>query len=69
VARLERGALQPATLGLSLAEARAILAGLERTMTERQAAEFIDQKRPYPLLWPATRVQRSSVHCQSYAVR
>lgn len=48
VAQLERGPLQPETLGLSLAEARAILAGLERTMAERQAAEFIDQKRPCP---------------------
>lgn len=48
VAPLERGPLQPEALGLSLAEARAILAGLERTMPERQAAEFIDQKRPCP---------------------
>jgi hypothetical protein len=31
VARLERGPLQPDTLGLSLAEARSILAGLEQT--------------------------------------
>jgi hypothetical protein len=29
VAHLERGALRPDTLGLSLAEARSILAGLE----------------------------------------
>jgi hypothetical protein len=48
VAQLERGPLQPETLGLSLAEARAILARLEYTMAERQAAEFIDQKRPCP---------------------
>jgi hypothetical protein len=41
VARLERGPLQPETLGLSLAEARSILAGLERTMAEGQAAEFV----------------------------
>ena len=34
VAQLERGPLQPETLGLSLAEARAILAGLEHTRAE-----------------------------------
>jgi hypothetical protein len=43
VARLERGTLRPDTLGLSLAEARSILAGLEQTMAERQAAEFVAQ--------------------------
>jgi hypothetical protein len=48
VAQLERGPLQPETLGLSLAEARAILAGLERTMAERQVAEFTAQERPCP---------------------
>ena len=37
VARLERGPLRPDTLGLSLAEARSILAGLERTMAEGQS--------------------------------
>src|SRR3954452_5944522 len=45
VARLERGPLRPDTLGLSLAEARSILAGLEQTVVERQAAEFIVQKQ------------------------
>jgi hypothetical protein len=48
VAHLERGALRPETLGLSLAEARAILAGLEQTVVERQAAEFIGQERRCP---------------------
>src|SRR4051812_41534649 len=43
VARLERGPLRSDTLGLSLAEARAILAGLEQTLVERQAAEFVAQ--------------------------
>jgi hypothetical protein len=42
VARLERGSLRSETLGLSLAEARAILGGLEKTMAERQAAEFVE---------------------------
>ena len=42
VARLERGpGLQPATLGLSLAEARSILTGLEQTIVERQCAEWV----------------------------
>jgi hypothetical protein len=48
VACLERSALRPDTLGLSLAEARLILAGLEQTIAERQAAEFVAQARPCP---------------------
>jgi ribosomal protein S14 len=48
VACLERGALRPDTLGLSLAEARSILAGVEQTMAERQAAEFVAQERRCP---------------------
>ncbi|MBV8401562.1 MAG: hypothetical protein JOZ17_22990 [Acetobacteraceae bacterium] len=43
VVRLERGSLRPDTLGLSLAEARAILAGLEQALVERQTAEFVAQ--------------------------
>ena len=45
VARLERGPLKPDTLGLSLAEARSILAGLEQSMAEGQAAAFVAQAR------------------------
>jgi hypothetical protein len=49
VAHLERGpSLQPATLGLSLAEARAISAGLEQTITQHQVAEFIAQRSAAP---------------------
>jgi hypothetical protein len=48
VARLERGPLYPETLGLSLAEARSILASLEQTLVEHQATEFIAQQRPCP---------------------
>jgi len=48
VARLERGLLQPDTLGLSLAEARAILAGLEQTITQHPVAEFIAQSQRCP---------------------
>jgi hypothetical protein len=43
VAQLQRGTLQPDNLGLSLAEARSILAGLEQTIAQRQAAEFVAQ--------------------------
>ena len=48
VAHLERGALRPDTLGLSLAEARSILAGLEQTTAARQAAEWVAQARRCP---------------------
>src|SRR5690242_14693568 len=48
VARLERRPLQPETLGMSLAEARAILAGLEQSFVERQAAEVLAQQGRCP---------------------
>jgi hypothetical protein len=48
VACLERGALRPDTLGLSLSEARSILAALEQTMAERQTAEFVTQAQRCP---------------------
>jgi hypothetical protein len=47
-ARLERGPLQFETLGLSLTEARSILAGLEQILVEQQSAEFIAQARRCP---------------------
>ena len=45
VAQLDRATLRPETVGLSLAEARSILAGLEQTVVEQQIAEFIAQQR------------------------
>jgi hypothetical protein len=51
VVRLERGNLRPDTLGLSLAEARAILAGLEQALVERQAAEFVAQAQRRLASW------------------
>src|SRR5689334_10127326 len=48
VARLERASLRLDTLGLLLAEARSILAGLEQTMAQRQVAEFIAQAQRCP---------------------
>ncbi len=35
IALLERGSLQPAGLGITLAEAKTILAGMQKTMAER----------------------------------
>ena len=43
--QLDRGTLRPETLGLTLAEARSILAGIEQTVVEQQAAEFMAQQR------------------------
>src|SRR5689334_21174775 len=48
VAHLERGALRPDTLGLSLAEARSILAGLEQALVEQQTAELLAQAHRCP---------------------
>ena len=48
VACLERGALRPDALGLSLTEARSILATLEQTMAERQTTDFVAQARRCP---------------------
>ena len=45
MAHLDRGTLRPETLGLTLAEARSILAGIEQTVVEQQAAEFMAQQR------------------------
>src|SRR5467141_2875629 len=45
VAQLNRGSLRPESLGLTLAEARSILAGIEQTVVEQQAAEFMAQQR------------------------
>ena len=45
VARLERGALRPEELGLTLAEARAILARIQQVMTEQQASEYVARQQ------------------------
>ena len=45
VAQLDRGTLRPETLGLTLAEARSMLAGVEQTAVEQQATEFKAQLR------------------------
>ena len=44
VATLERGPLQPDGLGLSLAEAKDLLRGVQETMVAHQVAEFVAQQ-------------------------
>lgn len=48
VARLEREQLRPEELGLKLAEAKAILSGIQRKMVERQALGFIAERARCP---------------------
>ncbi len=45
VAQLEHGDLRPEALGLTLAEARSILAGIQQVMAEQQAADFVAQRQ------------------------
>ena len=67
VAHLDRGTLRPETLGLRLAEARSILAGIEQTVVEQQATEFIAQQRMCSRCGHE-RLQRSSSDCFSHAL-
>jgi hypothetical protein len=48
VAQFERGALQPETLGLTLADAKALLQGVQRTMAAEQITAYLDAPRPCP---------------------
>ncbi len=48
VARLEREQFSAEGLGLNLAEAKAILSGLQRRMVEQQAANFIAERERCP---------------------
>jgi hypothetical protein len=61
----ERGRLQPETLGLSLAEARSILAGLEQSLVERPVAAFIVQEKRCPRCGQL----RACKDCQSIVIR
>ncbi len=65
VAYLDRGILRPETLGLTLAEARSILAGIEQIVVEQQAADPTAHLFP---LRPRTFLQRSSSYYFSHAV-
>ena len=44
VATLERGPLQPEGLGLTLAEAKDLLRGVQETLVAHQVAEFVTQQ-------------------------
>ncbi len=44
IAQLERGQLRPEELGLTLAEAKGLLEGLQRTVVEQQIAEYSKQR-------------------------
>ena len=48
VAQFERGALQPDALGLTLAEAKALLQGVQRTMVSEQTTAYLDAQHPCP---------------------
>src|SRR4051794_28862261 len=48
VATLERGPLQPEGLGLTLAEAKGLLRGVQETMVTQQVAEFVAQQEGCP---------------------
>jgi len=48
IALIERSSLQPAGLGITLAEAKTILAGMQKTMVERQTAEYLEQQAHCP---------------------
>jgi DNA-directed RNA polymerase subunit RPC12/RpoP len=46
---LERADLRPESLGLTLAEAKSILAGVQKSMVDRQIEEFLNQEACCPL--------------------
>jgi hypothetical protein len=48
VAQFERGALQPDTLGLTLAEAKVLLQGVQRTIVAEQTTTYLEAHRPCP---------------------
>jgi hypothetical protein len=48
VAQFERGALQPETLGLTLAEAKALLQGVQQAMVTEQTTAYLDAQRRCP---------------------
>ncbi len=48
IACVERGTLQPATLGLTLAEAKDVLQGVQQVLVPRQVAEYVAQQRCWP---------------------
>ena len=64
---LEREDLRLENLGLALAEAKSILAGVQQSMVDRQIEEYIDQEACCSL-WEGTAPQRAPSPYVSYAV-
>ena len=48
IARLERGSLQPAELGLTLAEAKDLLESMQHIIVEQQIAKYLEQQARCP---------------------
>jgi hypothetical protein len=48
VAQFERGELRPEALGMTLAEAKALLQSVQQTMVTEQTAAYLDAQRPCP---------------------
>ena len=48
IARLERGSLRPEELGLTLAEAKGLLHGMQQAMVTEQIAEYLEKFRTCP---------------------
>src|SRR4051794_28016728 len=67
VARLERGSLRPDTLGLSLVEARAILAGLEQNLVEAASGGICRPRAALFPVRPAPPLQRPPPNRVSHA--
>lgn len=49
VACIQRGDLAPETLGMTLAEAKGLLANIQASMVREQTAEYVEQQRRCPL--------------------
>ena len=49
IALIERDSLQPAGLGITLAEAKTILASMQKTIVERQTTEYLEQQACCPI--------------------
>jgi hypothetical protein len=52
IASVERTDLKPETLGLTLAEGKAILKGIQQTVIQRQISSCLAPCRQCPHLWP-----------------
>jgi deoxycytidylate deaminase len=48
VAQFERGELRPEALGMTLADAKALLQSVQQTMVTEQTTAYLDAHRPCP---------------------